>query len=317
MWIRGELYDVAAGWRSIPLDGASGSRRFIAYGNQFDAAVVSPRGDVVALMASTGTKCLLLASDGRPIREVNRSFYQADAYRYPLDLFTLPDGRTGLVHCPEAYNQLDVEVAVSGERLTAADERKPADIFHSRLAVSPSGRYLLSAGWVWHPWGCLAVFDLHRALTRPHTLDSPGDVFDLRGLIQAEVSGACFIDDDVVVSTSSEPNDPETPDDLAPNMLARWSVTTKTFTWRRQLQQTAGDLMPLAGNILAVHQCPRLYDASSGELIAEWPDISTGSADSSIVWNKSFSGPARVAIDTLERRFAVSDGELINIVYLD
>jgi hypothetical protein len=225
---------------------------------------VSPRGDVVALLASTGTRGLLLGSDGRLIREVNRSSTHANAYRYPLALFTLPDRRTGLVHCPEGYNRLEVEV--TGERLTAAEDREASGFFHSRLAVSPSGRYLLSAGWCWHPWGCLAVYDLHRAMSQPAVLDGLGDVFDLRGLVQAEVSGACFIDDDVVVSTSPEPNDPEDADDLAPNMLARWSVTTRTFTWRRHLDQTAGDLVPMAGAILALHHCPSLYDATNGAL---------------------------------------------------
>jgi hypothetical protein len=54
VWVGGRLYDVAAGWRSVPLDGASGSSRFSGYGSQFDAATVSPRGDIVALLASTG-----------------------------------------------------------------------------------------------------------------------------------------------------------------------------------------------------------------------------------------------------------------------
>jgi hypothetical protein len=316
VWVEGRLYDVAAGWRPIPTDGSSGSSRFGTYGDQFDDAAVSPRGDVVALMASTGTKCLLVASDGQLIREVNRSYYQAEAYRYPLVLCTLPDGRTGLVHCPERYNQVEVEVAVTGERLTASTDRKPVDFFHSRLAVSPSGRYLLSAGWVWHPWGCVAVYDLHRALAEPTTLDSFGEKFGLRGPEQAEVAGACFVDDDVVVSTSPEPNDPQGPEDLAPDMLARWSARTGTFAWRTQLDLTAGDVVPVAGHVLALYGHPRLYDATSGELIAEWPEISTGDADSSIVWDQSFSGPARVAVDEANRRFAVTDGERITIIQL-
>jgi len=57
-----------------------------------------------------------------------------EAYRYPLALFTLPDGRTGLVHCPEHYNQLEIEVARTGERLAGGGDRDPDDFFHSRLA---------------------------------------------------------------------------------------------------------------------------------------------------------------------------------------
>jgi hypothetical protein len=56
--------------------------------------------------------------DGGLIRELGRSYYHADAYRYPLALFTLPDGRTGLVHCPAAYNRLEIEDALTGAPLT-------------------------------------------------------------------------------------------------------------------------------------------------------------------------------------------------------
>ena len=42
-----------------------------------------------------------------------------------------------------------------------------------RLAVSSTGRYLLSAGWLWHPWGVLDVWDLEAALHNAAVLDYP------------------------------------------------------------------------------------------------------------------------------------------------
>jgi hypothetical protein len=72
---------------------------------------MAPAGDVVVLVISTGTKALLLEPGGRVIRELNRSYYRAGACCYPLALLTLPDRRTGLIHCPEKYNQLKIEVA--------------------------------------------------------------------------------------------------------------------------------------------------------------------------------------------------------------
>ena len=313
-WVDDSLYDVAAGWRRFPLDGSAPKAQYSPYGPGFDAAVTSPARDLVALVQTASTKGLVLTADTHLLREVNRSFYHAEAYRYPVTLFNLPNGRTGLVHCPARYNQLEIEDAASGEPLTAPAKRAPADVFHSRLAVSQSGRYLLSAGWVWQPWSCLMVYDLIAALDNPSRLDSYGDVLDMRGLIQAEISGACFADDDVVVSTSPEPNDPDGPDDLAPNMLARWSTTDRRFMWKRQLPQTAGDLLPLAGGVLGLYQHPRLYDASTGELVHEWPDLPTGTADSSIVWDKTFSGPARIAVDERNNRFAVTDGHQITAI---
>lgn len=312
VWLEGTLYDVAAGWRSFPLDGSPGSSRFSGYGKQFDAAVVSPRGDVVALIATNGTKALLLRSDGRLIREVDRSFYHAEACRYPLALCTLPNGRTGLVHCPDHYNRLEVEDALTGERLTTGVDREPDDFFHSRLAVSPSGRYLLSAGWVWHPWGCLAVHDLKRALSEPTTLDSAREVFDQGDIADEEVTGACFAGEDIAISTSEESDaGTETAD-----MLALWSPATRTFVWRRRLDHAAGDLVPMTGGILALHDHPRLYAAATGDLLAEWPDLETGRADSAIVWDRTFSGPARVAVDRTGTRFAVTDGDRITVVHL-
>jgi hypothetical protein len=272
---------------------------------------------MVALLAGTGTKGLLLDADGELIREVDRSFYQADAYRYPLALFTLPDGRTGVVHCPQAYNRLEIEDARTGECLTAASGREPQDFFHSRLAVSRSGRYLLSAGWVWHAWGCVVVFDLYAALAGPRVLDSvEGDLFGMRGVVQAEISGACFVGDDVVVSTSAEPNEPEGPDDLGPNVLARWSMTGQRFLWRRQMAETAGDLLPIGDGVLSLYRHPRLYDAETGLVGEQWPDLDTGEADSSIVWGNVFSGPARVAVDPSGDRFAVTDADRIVVVQL-
>ena len=314
-WVGGQLFDVAAGWTHYPLDGSATTSRYSGYGPGFDAAAVAPKGDVVALVQSTGTKGLLLDADTRLIRVVDRSFYHAEPYRYPIALFTLPSGRTGIVHCPKDYNRLEIEDARTGELLTGGVARDAQDCFHSRLAVSSSARYLLSAGWLWHPWGCLVVYDLRRALSDARVLDPVrSNVFDMRGLVGAEISGACFSADEVVVSTSPEPNEPDDPDDLGPNMLARWSTGERRFLWRRHLGETAGDLLAFCDGVLSLRRHPRLYDAATGELVAEWPDLDTGRADGSIVWKHAFSGPARVAVDEPNRRFAVTDGERIVVI---
>ncbi len=316
VWHDGMLVNVAAGWTSYPLDGSKPTRRYSGYGPGFDAAVMAPGADVVALVASTGTKALLLEPGGRVIRELNRSFYHADAYRYPLALFTLPDGRTGLVHCPEEYNQLEIEVARTGERLTKGQERDLQDIFHSRLAVSPDGRHLLSAGWIWQPFDTAEIYDLSLALKQPRALDAFTLDDPWTQATRLEISGACFTGQDVVVSTTADEPDTDEPGHLDGRMIARWSVEEQQFTWLRQLAQTAGDLLPLGNSILALYQHPRLYDAETGELQAEWADLDTGQADSSIVSDKAFSGPARIAIDEPGQRFAVTDAEKITIIQL-
>jgi hypothetical protein len=279
--------------------------------------VRAPAGDVVALVMSTGTKALLLEAGGKVIRELNRSYYCAEAYRYPLALFTLPDGRTGLVHCPEHYNRLEVEVARTGEPLTGGQDRDPGDFFHSRLAVSPGGRLLLSAGWVWHPLSMLEIYDLRRALEQPRALDgAPRDDAWGRAAGVTEISGACFSGQDVIISTSAGEPDTDKPGRLGPCMLARWSTARQQFAWIRQLGQTAGDLLPVRNSILALYQCPRLYDAATGDLQAEWSGLHTGQADSPIVWDEALSGPAAVAVDEPGRRFAVAGQEQITVIQL-
>jgi hypothetical protein len=316
VWQDGTLVDVAAGWTSYPLDGSRPTSRYGGYGPGFDTAVVAPAADVIALVAGTGTKALLLEPGGRVIRELNRSYYHAEAYRYPLALFTLPDGRTGLVHCPEEYNRLEIEAARTGERLTAAQDRDPEDFFHSRLAVSLDGQSLLSAGWVWHPMDLTDIYDLSQALKQPRVLDAVPRDDPWTQATRVEISGACFTGHDVVVSTSADEPDADEPDRLGGRMIARWSVRGQQFTWIRQLDQTAGDLLPVGNSILALYQHPRLYDAETGELQAEWADLDTGQAQSSIVWDKAFSGPARIAIDEPGQRFAVTDDEKITVIQL-
>lgn len=311
-WVNDALIDVAAGWQQLYPE--LRPPRFIRYGPRFDATCAAPAGDVVALIDSLGTKALLLESDGQVIREINRSYYHANVYRYPIALFTLPGGRTGLAHCPDDYNLLQLEDAHTGERLTATEGRKPADLFHSRLAVSDDGSMLLSAGWVWHPWDVLAVYDLSRALSQSDELDGLGSVLGIRGLANAEVSGACFVGADVIVSTGSEENDPDSPDGLEPQLLARWSTFEGRFTWRHQLDHCAGDLVSLAGNVLALNQHPRLYDADSGLLLHQWPDLPTGESTSSITRGDTFAGPRRIAIDPHHPRFAYTDGTRVVIV---
>jgi hypothetical protein len=236
VWPDGALVDVAAGWRRYPLGGSVPVSRYTEYGPGFDAVVIAPAADVVALVRSTGTKALLLEPGGKVIRELNRSYYHAEAYRYPLALFTLPDGRTGLVHCPEHYNQLEIEVARTGERLAGGGDRDPDDFFHSRLAVSPDGRFLLSAGWMWHPLSLAEIYDLSRALRQPRVLDAiPREDPWTQATGVTEISRACFVGQDVVISTSADEPDTDEADPLGPCTLARWSARRRQFTWNRRL----------------------------------------------------------------------------------
>src|SRR4029453_17234961 len=172
-WMGDDLVDWAAGGVIYHLDGSS-TPAGVFYAYRFDAAVAAPSGRYVALYERLGTKALLL-DNGRLLRELDRSYYHAHVYEYPIALFALPDGREVVAHCPESYRQLEIEEIASGRRLTARKKARPADFFHSRLAVNPNSTRLLSAGWIWHPVDSVSTYDLKRALADPASLDRLSD----------------------------------------------------------------------------------------------------------------------------------------------
>src|SRR5262249_11119680 len=127
-----------------------------------------------------------------------RSYYFANAYEYPVAVFTLPDGSQALVHCPDSYNKLEIEELESGRRLTTRDG-KSIDFFHSRLQISPGGKYLLSAGWIWHPIDLVQLYCISNVLDDPRVLDQSCK-FDFSEW-PWDVRSACFQSDDVLLLT--------------------------------------------------------------------------------------------------------------------
>jgi hypothetical protein len=83
VWSGNSLVDWVSGGVRYELDGTRESaRRSIGY--RFDAALVSRSGAHVAIYERLGTKGLLVsAADCTLLRELNRSYYFADAYEFP------------------------------------------------------------------------------------------------------------------------------------------------------------------------------------------------------------------------------------------
>lgn len=276
-WEGEDLVDPLGGFRRWTPDGREhGSASVLAY--RFDRAVRSPSGRWTVVYEERGTKALLLEGT-EIVRELNRSFYRAEDYDYPVALGTLPDGRDVLVHCPEEYNNLVVEDAASGERLTPA-ARDPQDAFHSRLAVSPDGRRLLSAGWVWHPSGEVWAFDLAAALADAAELDGWGRVSYPEGT-EGEVVAACWLDGGrVAVATGDgstgggSTGGEERPVTLGPQEVGVWSAADERWTHRSRLGFTAGTLLACGGDrVVGLCGHPRLVDARTGAVLAEWPEV--------------------------------------------
>ncbi|MBV9946713.1 MAG: hypothetical protein JOZ69_07690 [Myxococcales bacterium] len=87
-----QLVDWVGGARVFDLDGTDHGRR-VNFAYRFDQAISSPDGRFTVIYERLGTKALLLER-GRLVRELNRSFYCADAFEYPVHLFRLADGAT-------------------------------------------------------------------------------------------------------------------------------------------------------------------------------------------------------------------------------
>ncbi len=149
------------------------------YAYRFDSVTSFDRYAV--LYTKFGTKGLLLdLIEHKIVRELNRSFYHAMDYHYPIHLFRLPEsageglaGEIAIVHCPNDYCTLEIELAKDGRRLTERKE-EGSDVFHTRLSSSSDGRFIAENGWVWHPWNIVQAFDVEKALNDPDHLNERG-----------------------------------------------------------------------------------------------------------------------------------------------
>jgi hypothetical protein len=311
-WLDDALIDWVSGGVVHRLDGSS-FNPFIRYAYRFDSAVMSPDGRFAVIYEVLGTKGLVL-KEGKVLREINRSFYHATTYEYPVALHTLPSGRTLLAHCPDDYCRIEIEDAETGQRLTRR-ESEPADIFHSRLQFSRDGRYLLSAGWIWHPVDMVFVFDVARALEQPESLDKADNLST--GDWGSELHSATFGEKNTLLLTSSDPFSDQAPSSTdsstrEPESLGIYSLTERRLLSVVPMEVPGGTLMSLGDHVLSFLHHPTLIELATGRVVERWSDLSTGCQGSSIIHH--ISRPPPLALDTVGRRFAVATEKSIEVV---
>lgn len=316
-WVGDELVDAAGGWRRFLPDGTVTDPR-VFYAFVFDRAVGAPTGTYAVLYTALGTKGLVL-KNGELVREINRSYYCADSYEYPIALGRLGDGRDVIAHCPEAYNRIEIEELESGRRLTERDSES-ADFFHSRLQISPDGRYLLSAGWVWHPWSSVMIFDLEEAIREPRSLDGRG-LIEGYEIANAEVEAAVFLDSDTILVTTSfddEVLDQEEADatSLNPREAGVWSLRDSAWVTKTGLAEQTGTVMSLGGPFLGFYEHPRLFDPDDGSVVLRWEDLFSGRQTSSIILGEAKQALPPLALDPFRHRFAVAGHDTVTVVQL-
>jgi hypothetical protein len=312
--------DVLMDWlNSASAYGLDGVTTFggVRYAYRFDAVLQSPSTDHTVLYERRGTKGLVLQGQ-RILREINRSYYQANVYDYPIALFDLPDGRAALAHCPNHYNQLEIELLETGERLTAreAGSVEPDDVFHSGLAADPDGKWLMSAGWFWHPFYEVSFHAVVDALGDASLLDrSEGAV-----TYCAEIASAVFLGPDRAV-LASEPDaehllEDDSPDiRLRPGMIGVYRPSTRRWESLAVLGEPVGRLLAVdAEHVLALFGHPKLVHLPTARVVERWPQISSGS------WNGCISGSSAddppIGWDPAGKRLAIASAEKIQILHL-
>jgi hypothetical protein len=311
-WCDDALVDSVAGNVEFRFDGTA-THPCVNWAYRFDAAVRSVSGRYVVIYEKLGTKALLTC-DGRILRELNRSFYCANAYEFPVAFAVLPDQREVLIHCPDEYNRIEIEDIATGDRLTGSLDRNPADFFHSRLAVSDNGRWLLSAGWIWHPVDAVRCFDLHAAISNPAVLDST-EIPDLGE--SCEVNSAVFLGEDRLLLASG-PDAQDFRDNghegLTPGHLAVFNLKANRFENMVAVDGVMGTMMPVGTDyVVSFYDYPKLIDRRSGEIVVAWPDIEAGEQNSSIVRHLNNPVPA-IALDPENWRFAVARADRITVI---
>lgn len=313
-WRGDTLVDWVAGGVTYALDGTV-TDPHIGWAYRFDAATQSPSGRYAVIFERLGTKGLLL-DNGECLREINRSFYHAEAYEYPVALFTLPDGREVLAHCPEEYCRIEIDEIATGERLTHSTARKPEDFFHSRLSASSDGRWLLSAGWIWHPFNAAGVFDVAKALSDPESLDQSRSP---RLHESAEVNSAVFADNQSIILASAPDADDFNDEEhigLKPGTLGRFDLDREALVDQVSVSETVGTMLPLSPEqVIGLYEHPKVIDLRTGSVIHRWPDLPTGKQNSSILWHHE--SPPPIALDPGRRRFAVAAGKQITVIEVE
>lgn len=312
VWRGNVLVDWVAGGVVYALGGSATQPR-VNYAYRFDTATASPSGRYAVIYERLGTKGIVL-DNGTVLREINRSFYCSDVYEYPVALFVLADSREVMAHCPDEYCKIEIEEIGSGNRLTQRDT-EAEDFFHSRLAANAGGTRLLSAGWAWHPFDNVIVYDLTRVLAEPTLLDS-NEHFNWRDS-SSEINSAAFLNDDSVMLASApdaddfhdEPHESR----MTPGKIGVYDLQRERYVSIAPVQGVVGTLMPVgAQHVVGFFEHPKLIHWPTGRIVHRWPGINSGLQNSSIIHHVSSLPP--MALDVLNRRFAIADEEKITVV---
>ncbi|MBA3936232.1 MAG: hypothetical protein H0X38_02135 [Planctomycetes bacterium] len=305
-WEGDVLVDWVGGGARYGLDGTS-QPSGVHYAFRFDRAITSPDARFQVIYEALGTKAIILER-GKIVRELNRSFYHAHVYEYPI-VFLIVEGRHLLAHCPNDYNELEIEDVLTGEIVTKRST-KACDFFHSRLQVSPDARFLLSAGWVWHPIDTIQIYAVSDAIRDPASLDGPGLNLENKfgdGDDLFEIHSAAFSGNDRLVLAGEQDNGTN-------SRVSVVDLTSLATISSVPTTEPVGTLMPVGDHAVCFYHHPRLVDLHSGLVVTAWPELASGLQNSSIMHHHD--APPPIALDAKRMRFAVAGPDAITVIQL-
>jgi hypothetical protein len=312
-WLGNEVIDWANSGMCYSPEGTAhplheGSSYMFAH--NFDSAISSPNGLYTFIYTKLGTKGILLKNGRELLREINRPYYYANAYEYPATFVEIA-GKTYLVHCPFEYCRIDFEEVESGEIITNVPNREILDAFFSRLEISPDSRFLISKGWYWQPWDFVCFFDIKACLENPHLLDMRHPI---GGSLSTELCTANFIDNErLLVGTSTEGKDEEEHEEVPPEHLAIWNLSTQEFSNVVSVKVPFGNIF-----VINEHYCwdlfefPKVIDIRSGEIVAKNESINSGQQRSSIIWH--LKDLPKIACNPRTKQVAIGREKKIDIL---
>ncbi|WKZ58846.1 MAG: hypothetical protein QY309_13315 [Cyclobacteriaceae bacterium] len=309
-WYKDKIIDWANAGTTYSLDGQRQQLNKYSFAFKFDSAISSKDGTYSFIYKRLGTKGLLL-KNGEILREINRSYYCADIYEYPAAFISVGHNKTYLAHCPFEYCRLDFEDVETGKIVTDTPDRKPKDMFHSRLEVSQDNRYLISKGWVWHPLDTLELYEVNACIDNPLLLDKG---ITLPGTL-AEICSASFIDNDsILVCASDELLDDENPGSVLPGHIAIWNISNNTVSKSVKIEEEHGNIIAIDKDYCwDIYKYPKLIDINTGKVIETFQDIQTGLQKSSIIQNIKDELPL-VAYNKRLKGLAIKNNDSIEIL---
>ncbi|MEO6611036.1 MAG: hypothetical protein ABIT05_00035 [Chitinophagaceae bacterium] len=300
-WADRNIVDWVSAGQQYSLDGQQKQLGKYHYAFSFDGSITSQDGQYAFIYKRLGTKGILL-KNGEIIREINRTYYQAEVYEFPAAFITF-DNKTYLAHCPINYCQLDFENVETGEIVTNIQNRKPSDIFHSRLSISPDNKYLMVCGWAWHPVDIVELFDIEKCFKNPFLLDNSS----LSPDFGTQINTASFIDNEriLIAASDEESFDDEVPPALPQKHIAIWNFTKNEISAPVKVEGEFGNLFAISDKqAWDMFKFPKIINVQTGIIESKFEDINSGLQTSSILYSDIKDSP-QICYDRQTSKIAI------------